>query len=318
MDILNSQKNIIDFLNNSKKQNRLAHAYMFEGSKGVGKLEAALYFVCMLWCENETPCLKCNTCKQILSKQFLNLVYIYNDKKEILTEQINNLQKEFTTTAPLDGSRIYIIEDAHKMSVKLQNRLLKFIEEPDNTQTYGILLTNSPDLIIPTIKSRVISLSFKELSYDFLNDKLKQLNVDSRYSNILPHIKNNVDKCLELLNGSIELDIIELVYKFIEQLNKRDIILFYKENQDLLNSNLPLFLNLLQELYNDIYKVMINQEPKTFINIDYTLLKTLYKSENVNEIIKELVELEYKLRYNININLHVVKLLITLNGGVIR
>ncbi|MFI3329449.1 MAG: hypothetical protein R3Y05_03040 [bacterium] len=315
MDILESQKNILEFLNNSKKQNRLSHAYMFEGSKGVGKLETALYFTCMLWCKEDEPCLKCDTCKQILNKQFLNLTYIYNDKKEILTDQINNLQKEFSSTAPLNGPRVYIIEDAHKMSVKLQNRLLKFIEEPEGN-TYAILLTNSPDLIITTIKSRVISLTFKELSYDFLVKKLTELNVEDKYCNILPHIKNNVDKCIELLNDTEELKVINLVYKFIDKLNKKDILLFYKENQETLQaSNLILFINLLQELYKDIYKVMINQEPQTFITIDYTKLKTIYKVSYISEIIKELVELEYKLRYNININLHVIKTLIALNGG---
>lgn len=319
MDILNSQKDVLEFLSNSKKQNRLSHAYMFEGPKGVGKLETALYFICMLWCSEDKPCLKCNSCKQILSKQFLNLVYISPNKNIISVEDINNLQKEFSSTALLNGPRFYIIDDADKMSNKVQNKLLKFIEEPVSKDTYAILLTTNSPMIIPTIKSRVITLLLNELSYDFLVDKLKSHNVDEKYLYLLPHIENSVDKCLDLLNNNDVLNVIDLVYKFIEKAKERNISFFYLENNNVLNSNnLKLFINLLQELFNDIYKVIINEEPTTFKHLDYTVLKTIFKVDYINEIIKELVELEHKILYNININLHVVKLITILNGGVIR
>lgn len=319
MDILDTQKNILDFLKNSKKQNRLSHAYMFEGPKGVGKLETALYFVCMLWCEFDTPCLKCNTCKQILNKQFLNLIYISTNKSLITVDEIAKLQKEFSSTAALDGPRVYIIEDADKMSQDTQNKLLKFIEEPVSNQTFGILLTTKPDFIISTIKSRVISLTLNELSYNYLVDKLTEHNVNEKYRNILPHIENSVEKCLDLLNGSIQVSIIDLVYVFIDRLIKRDITFFYKDNQEFLsnNQNLVLFINLIQELYKDIYKVMIGGNPSTFVNVDFSMLSKLYKVSYIGEIIDELVELEHKLLYNGNINLNVVKMIMKLNGGVI-
>ncbi len=320
MDILNSQKDVLEFLNNSKKQNRLSHAYMFEGPKGVGKLETALYFVCMLWCSEDKPCLKCNTCKQILNKQFLNLIYISPVKNIISVEEINNLQKEFASTAPLDGPRVYIIDNADKMSSKVQNKLLKFIEEPVSDKTYAILLTLNSDAIISTIKSRVISLTLNELNYDFLVDKLKKHKVDEKYLYLLPHIENSEEKCLNLLNNEEVLKTIDLVYDFINKSNERNISFFYLENQNLLSNvnNLKLFINLLQELFNDIYKVSIDELPNTFKNIDYSILKTIYKVSYISEIIKELVELEHKILYNINVNLHIVKLITVLNGGVIR
>ncbi len=320
MDILDSQKSVLEFLINSKKQNRLSHAYMFDGPKGVGKLETALYFTCMLWCEKDVPCLKCNTCKQILNKQFMNLIYISTNKNIITVDEIANLQKEFASTAALDGPRVYIIEDADKMKSDTQNKLLKFIEEPVSEKTYGILLTSKPDFIISTIKSRVIALSLNELSYDFLVFKLKEKNVDEKYCNVLPHIGNNIDKCVELLNDSEEIKVIDLVYKFIDCLKQRNIVFFYKDNQELLSNskNLVLFINLLLELYNDLYKVMINESPRTFVNVDYSIIKKVYKLSYISEIIEELVELEHKLMYNSNVNLNVVKMIMVLNGGVIN
>lgn len=319
MDILSSQKNALDFIINSKKQNRLAHAYMFEGTKGVGKLDTALYFVCSLWCSNDVPCLKCNTCKQILDMNFMNLIYI-NTKKEIITvEQITNLQKEFASTSSLDGPRVYIIDDADKMSVRVQNKLLKFIEEPTSNNTFGILLTTDSDKIISTIKSRVITITLKELGYEFLVNKLIEKNIDSKYARILPHIENNVDKCVDVLNSE-QVNVIDLIYKFIDQLKDRNITFFYKENNELLSNkkNLVLFINLLEEFYKDLYKVIINQLPQTFNDLNYEVLKKIYKVSYITEIIECLVELEHNLRYNVNINLNVIKMFMILNGGVIN
>ncbi len=319
MDILDSQKNVLEILKNSKKQNRLSHAYMFEGPKGVGKLEVALYFICMLWCDEEEPCLSCNTCKQILNKQFLNLVYIKPTKNIIPVEDINNLQREFSSKAALEGPRFYIIDDADKMSVKVQNKLLKFIEEP-SSGNFAILLTTDADNIITTIKSRVITLSLKELSYNFLIQKLSLHKIDEKYLRLLPHIENSEEKCLDLLNNTEVIEVLDLVYSFIELLTQRKITFFYDKYQNILSDNKKsvLFLNLLEELFKDIYCVMISKFPQTFTNIDYDILKTLYKVSYISEIVQELVELESKLRYNISINLHYVKLITVLNGGVIR
>ncbi len=318
MDILSSQKSVLEFLINSKKQNRLSHAYMFDGPKGVGKLDVALYFVCMLWCSEDEPCLKCNTCKQILNLNFLNLIYINTQKEIITVDQITKLQKEFASTATLEGPRVYIIDDADKMQHRVQNKLLKFIEEPVSDQTYGILLTTNKEKIISTIHSRVINQSLKELSYDFLVDKLQKFDVEFKYASLIAHIENNVATSIDLLNGSDQLVVINLIYKFIEQLAQRKIAFFYKENIEVLSNkkNLVLFINLLMEFYKDLYSVMNNRLPSTYKTIDFSLLSKVYNCEYIMKIIEELVELEQNLRYNVNINLNAIKLFMVLNGGV--
>ncbi len=319
MDILSSQKNIIEFIQNSKKRNRLSHAYMFEGTKGVGKLDAALYFVCSLWCNCDEPCLKCNTCKQILNMNFLNLIYINTNKEVITVDQIAKLQKEFASTSVLDGPRVYIIDDAHKMQPRVQNKLLKFIEEPISDNTFGILLTTNEDKIISTIKSRVITLSFNELSYEYLVNKLLENNIEDKYAYLLPHIENSIDNCLKIIEQK-DTSVLDLVYKFINKLEEKDITFFYKENNEVLSikKNLLVFINMLEEFYKDLYNVIYNQKPKTFVNIDYTILKKLYKVSYITEIIDTLVELEHNLMYNVNINLSIIKMIMKLSGGVIN
>ena len=70
------------------------------------------------------------------------------------------LQEEFSKTSQIEGPRIYIINHADKMSTQAANSLLKFIEEPTSEETYGILITEQKDSILPTIISRSIILNF--------------------------------------------------------------------------------------------------------------------------------------------------------------
>ena len=66
--LVENQKEVIQILENSKKKNKLVHAYIFEGDDGTGIYEAALYFASMILCEKEQPCFECSTCKKILKK----------------------------------------------------------------------------------------------------------------------------------------------------------------------------------------------------------------------------------------------------------
>mgnify|MGYP003313543290 CR=1 FL=1 len=75
-ELLKNQSEVIKLLNNAKRKNKLTHAYLFEGDSGTGTLEAARYFAMMLLCDQEQPCLTCNTCERIQYNSHLNVVLI--------------------------------------------------------------------------------------------------------------------------------------------------------------------------------------------------------------------------------------------------
>ncbi len=95
LDLLESQKNLIDFLASSYNKKRLSHAYIFEGDKGVGKNELAHFFACLLYQEDELN-LNSNTSRLILNDEHLNVFTIYPSGKVIKKEQIVELQEAFS------------------------------------------------------------------------------------------------------------------------------------------------------------------------------------------------------------------------------
>ncbi|PKR77481.1 DNA polymerase III subunit delta' [Halalkalibacillus sediminis] len=157
----------IKMLQNSIEKQRTAHAYLFHGPKGTGKVEASLLFAMSYFCENREgtsePCGECHSCKRIQTGNHPDVHWIKPDGQSIKKEQIEHLQKEFTYTGLESTQKCYIIEDAEKMTVHSANRLLKFLEEPSR-QTVAILLSENIDSMLATILSRCQRIQFQPLS----------------------------------------------------------------------------------------------------------------------------------------------------------
>src|SRR5690625_728953 len=116
--------------------------------------------------QNETtPCLSCVQCKRIQSGNHPDVHMIEPDGQSIKKEQIHFLQKEFTYSGLESNKKVYIISEAEKMTTIAQNRLLKFIEEP-NRETVAILLTDHLGGMLETIISRCQRIPFNTLSTD--------------------------------------------------------------------------------------------------------------------------------------------------------
>jgi DNA polymerase-3 subunit delta' len=115
-----AQPNALRILENSIKNNRLSHAYLFTGPNGTYKKEMAYHLAMMLYCKESVPCYKCPSCLAILENRHLNVHYIEPFGQSIKKEQIIALQEEFSKTSLLDGPRVYIINEAEKLG--LENR----------------------------------------------------------------------------------------------------------------------------------------------------------------------------------------------------
>ncbi|WJY26746.1 DNA polymerase III subunit delta' [Sporosarcina trichiuri] len=144
------------------RNNRIAHAYIFDGETGVGKKNAALYFAQLLLCENpveNVPCETCRACKRVESGNHPNILIVEPDGQDIKKDQMTQLLNVMTKKGYESGRRIYIIEQAHRLNTAAANALLKFLEEPDGDIT-AILLTDAYHMMLPTIQSRCQRISF--------------------------------------------------------------------------------------------------------------------------------------------------------------
>ncbi len=160
---------------------RQSHAYIIEGPDGSGKHTAALQIAMAILCENKhkeqasLPCGTCTSCKKISSGFSTSVEYISRGSAATLqVETVRNMLSG-VSYLPEDGDkRIYIIEDAHKMTPSAQNALLLTLEEPPAHAVF-ILLTSDSGALLETVRSRTHILKTQLLSASFILSALKDM-----------------------------------------------------------------------------------------------------------------------------------------------
>ncbi|MCM8901858.1 DNA polymerase III subunit delta' [Caldicoprobacter algeriensis] len=135
---------------------RIGHAYLFVGSKGIGKKTIANIFARGIMCKSQghRPCDLCRSCRQFNSGNHPDVYRVQKgDKSSIGVEQIRNVLEDIHLKPYESSRKVYIIEDAHAMTVQAQNAFLKTLEEPPFFATIILLAEKSSELL-PTILSR--------------------------------------------------------------------------------------------------------------------------------------------------------------------
>ncbi len=151
-------------LSNALAQNRLHHAYLFTGTRGVGKTTIARIFAKSLNCESgitATPCGSCSACTEIDSGRFIDLIEL----DAASNTQVDNMREllESALYAPTSGRfKVYIIDEVHMLSKSAFNAMLKTLEEPPAHVKF-ILATTDPQKIPVTVLSRCLQFNLKQL-----------------------------------------------------------------------------------------------------------------------------------------------------------
>lgn len=164
-DEIIGQDTIVATLKNAIQKNRLAHAYLFSGPRGVGKTSAARILAKALNCKNGptvNPCSACSACIDIAGGRSLDVIEIDGASNRGIDE-IRTL-RENVKFAPTQGKyKIYIIDEVHQITSEGFNALLKTLEEPPPFVKF-IFATTHPHKVIPTILSRCQRLDFRRIS----------------------------------------------------------------------------------------------------------------------------------------------------------
>lgn len=315
------QPRALRIIENSIKASRLSHAYLFTGPKGTYKEEMAKHFAMSLYCKEEKPCYKCPSCMAILENRHMNVFYIEPSGQIVKKEQIIALQEEFSKTSLLEGPRVYIIDRADTMSLSAANSLLKFIEEPVNEETYGILITEHKENILSTIISRSMIINFEQIDKNTLRDEMKDKVSDLLLIESSLVLTSNIDEALKIVDESNFINICKALEKFTNQLSLRQrLSLFYRANSDTLvnRENLKTFLLLLESLYRDIYEYQISERVLVFSSLKEQIasISTIYNKEDILKYLFQILELVKKISYNVNVNLLINQLLFEMDGGV--
>jgi DNA polymerase-3 subunit delta' len=165
----------IRILQQAMRRNRMAHAYLFYGTKGIGKRSTALIFARALNCRTgqEDACDRCPSCLKADHRNHPDLRIIEPAGQFIRIQEIRDLQQQMTFRPFEGGRRTFILVDAEKMNGPAAGALLKTLEEPTPSNIL-ILISSRPYLLPLTVLSRCQPLRFNPLSRDTVERYLQE------------------------------------------------------------------------------------------------------------------------------------------------
>src|ERR1700723_2637932 len=172
------QQHVTETLANAIKNDRVAHAYIFSGARGVGKTTAARILARALNCVHgptATPCGECDSCKEIASGNSLDVIEIDAASNRGI-DQIREL-REMVRYAPAGGRhKVVILDEAHALTAEASNALLKTLEEPPDKVIF-VMATTEPENLGETIRSRSQHFHFRALSFTEISSALEEICV---------------------------------------------------------------------------------------------------------------------------------------------
>lgn len=161
------QDHIVETLKNQINNKKIAHAYLFCGSRGTGKTSTAKIFSRAVNCENPVngnPCNECDTCKGIINNSIFDVIEI-DGASNNKVDDIRNIRDEVVYPPANAKYKVYIIDEVHMLTTEAFNALLKTLEEPPHYVIF-ILATTEFHKIPATIISRCQKFDFKRITYN--------------------------------------------------------------------------------------------------------------------------------------------------------
>ncbi len=274
LDRIVGHKDIIEHMQSSIKNNRVNHAYILDGPKGIGKMTLARAFAKTLNCEKggTIPCGSCISCKTFDENNNPDIIYLTHKTAGITVDDVREqIVKNIVLKPYRNRYKIFIIADAHKMNTAAQNAFLKSLEEPPS---YGIfiLLSENSSNFLATVLSRCVVFKLRPVPYDAAARYISQVKgieyddavLYSRYS------MGNIGKAIELIDSSEFRELRDKSAEIALQIEDADMIRLYdiidgiKEDRE----RLVRMLEIIYMLYRDALVYIKTGDEKRLIQQD--------------------------------------------------
>jgi len=170
------QTHVTETLANAIRNNRVAHAYIFSGARGVGKTTAARILAKALNCVNgptPEPCGECDSCKEIAAGTSLDVIEIDAASNRGI-DQIRELREMVRYAPAAARSKVVILDEAHMLTGEASNALLKTLEEPPDRVIF-VMATTEPENLVDTIRSRSQHFHFRALTFAEITGRLEEI-----------------------------------------------------------------------------------------------------------------------------------------------
>ena len=317
------QEQIKEHLRNALITDKVSHAYIINGEKSSGKEFIAKVFAMALQCEKggEEPCQECHSCKQALSNNHPDIIRVAHEKPNTISvddirAQVNN----DVGIKPYSGPRkIYIINEAEKMTPQAQNALLKTLEEPP-AYAVILLLTANVNSLLPTILSRCVVLNMKPVADELVKKYLmEQLQVpDYKAEVCVAFARGNIGKAKALASSedfeNVKAEALSLL-KYIQDMELNEIISAIKKITEY-KLEINDYLDICAIWYRDalLFKATHDVNHLVFREEIQALRRTAQHSsyEGIETILKALETAKRRLDANVNFELTMELLMLTI------
>ena len=306
------QESIKKHLQTAIKTGNLSHAYIINGEYGSGRQTIASALAKTIQCQSKTDdtdaCGVCTSCKQAESHNHPDIKYITHDKTSISVNDIREELSNHISIKPYSSEyKIYIIPDANKMTEQAQNALLKTIEEPP-VYAIIILLTENCDSLLPTIRSRCVTLTMNPIEKDkictYLENKFQlepeQAQIAANYC------QGNIGKAIRFASSSDFIEMKNQVLKLLKNLDSMDIasiidtIKEFSTHKNDIND----YLDLMLLWYRDVLMFKVTKDANLLLYSDeYSAISeqaTKRDYENIENIIAAIDKAKVRLKANVN------------------
>lgn len=300
----------------------VSHAYILSGEKGMGKRTLADAFALSLLCEKGqgNPCLQCHACRQVLSGNHPDLIYVTHEKAAIGVDDVRKQINDSIQIKPYSAKyKIYIVPEAEKMTVQAQNALLKTIEEPP---AYGVilLLTENADVFLPTILSRCVKLKLRPLKDSQVCGYLKEKKGldDSRAQMYTAFARGNLGRAIYMADSQEFQDMYHQILELLKSVKKTDISQLLDTIRRFKEENLDLYqcLDFMQMWYRDVLMYKTTKDINLLIFKDeFSAINSISMTsgyEGLERILTAIDKARIRLDANVNTELVMELLLLTM------
>lgn len=308
------QEQIREHLQNALASGKISHAYIINGEKSSGKEFIARVFAMALQCEKGgiEPCQECHSCKQALSFNQPDIIRVNHEKPGTISVddiriQINNDVAIKPYSSPY---KVYILNEAEKMTPQAQNALLKTLEEPPEYAVI-LLLTGNVNALLPTILSRCVVLNMKPVSDELVKKYLmEQLKVpDYKAEVCVAFARGNVGKAKALASSedfeNVKTEALSLL-KYIQDMELYEIVAAIKKISDY-KLDINDYLDIMAIWYRDVllFKATRDANHLVFREEITAIRKVAGRSsyEGIEKVIKALDKAKNRLNANVNFDL---------------
>lgn len=317
------QDQIKEHLQNAISMNKVSHAYIINGERSSGKEFIARVFAMALQCEKggNEPCGECHSCRQTLSKNQPDIIYVSHEKPNTIgVEDIRTQINGDIGIKPYSSPRkIYIMNEGEKMTVQAQNALLKTLEEPPEYAVI-IILTTNVEAMLPTILSRCVVLNMKPVKDSLVKKYLmEELAVPDYKANIcVAFARGNIGKA-KLLASSEEFEKVKdeavTLVKYINDMETNEIVKAIKKINEY-KFDVNDYLDILSVWYRDVLLFKATKDVNSLIFKEeiQQIMRVSDRStyEGIADIVNALQQAKKRLEANVNFDLTMELLLLTI------